>query len=507
MDTRPTLLLCPSCMIPGWEQKFVENLEANHPFTIRMYTTLGNDERVLQKDDEIFETAPPAGVDEAYWHNCRIVFCSLEAWTPKHPPGPKYNYDRNKKEFLLMGKPDRNESEILTDCFARGIFDEGYTLKGGELFDRAASVIELCCLYKQIYSATLVLNRLGDFGGIADLLEGEASRAAWDTMKSKGISCFDIDTPEAKLARHTKAAYQEDIAPLLRAHRKNNIQQNILDAARLISKVLEGNCLRRLPLSRIPAAVDVHKMWTGEKNPKGIIGVDMKDVFYHTIMVEYSAEDYDTFEKEALTMHSDLYRDWMPKRDGEGMIPQDSRMLRNLLLLSNSLYFARPLAAGSPDRIPIPSSSHIRVSKIRKEIKRHQNIIKKLLVQCESADDDDEVWTVLAYRRSAIELYREDLLTESQKEFEEESFEDLQQIFTGQVLGSDKPREGVYSYDADIDSDGDPDEDRYQNLGMERNKQFLELDVARRKQRELKTLCADIEMGMEDNCWYHRDTA
>ena len=75
-----------------------------------------------------------------------------------------------------MGNPNRSPLEVLPGCFARGIFDEGHTLKVGELFDRAASVIELHVKYKQIHTATLLANRLGDFGGIADLLESPETR-------------------------------------------------------------------------------------------------------------------------------------------------------------------------------------------------------------------------------------------------------------------------------------------------------------------------------------------
>jgi hypothetical protein len=39
MDTRPTLILFPS-MIPGWVQKFDENLEAIHPLRITYYHNL-----------------------------------------------------------------------------------------------------------------------------------------------------------------------------------------------------------------------------------------------------------------------------------------------------------------------------------------------------------------------------------------------------------------------------------------------------------------------------------
>ena len=50
-------------------------------------------------------------------------------------------------------------------------------------------------------------------------------------------------------------------------------------------------------------------------------------------------------------------------RDGDGLKPQDSRILRILSLASNSPYFTRKLTENAPRRTAIPSTTHLKLAK------------------------------------------------------------------------------------------------------------------------------------------------
>lgn len=279
-----------------------------------------------------------------------------------------------------MGTPNRDPECDLTGCFSRVIVDEGHILKGGLLFDRAASIVGLNPRYRQIYSASLLANRITDYGGVADFMQTAKSIAAYKRVNSQGRNPFGFEDSDAVLARHTKKAFEKYIRPGLDAMGTMNKEAmgKEKEANRCLKMIFENNLLRRLPSSRVPSAVGIYRNWTPkETNPNGVIGFDIKDAFYITVGVEYKQDDYVEFQTKAKLLHWELYQDWMPQRDGTAIIPQDSRMLRDLCLLSNSTYFSRPLNENAPNREPIAGTNHSRLERLRRERNRCQAEVMK----------------------------------------------------------------------------------------------------------------------------------
>jgi len=327
-------------------------------------------------------------------------------WTCRHPPAPKYrNRHDDGVEYLLMGDPNRVQDRVLEGLFGWVIIDEGHRVKGGDLFDRAAAVIELEATYKQFHTATLLSNHISDLKGIADLLEDPESRAAYNKICTNGIhgiNRFESTSHNATLARHTADAYASYIHSALQDQDGRN------DAVKYLAMIFRNNLLRRLPSSKIPSAVRVHNLWKDGKNPEGVIGNDIKNVYYHTTTMEVSEEDWKAFNTEARALHRLLYGDFMFSRDEDGFISQNSRIIRKMILASNSPFFSRRLTAHARSREAIPTSIHLKVAKHHGEVTRYRKILKDLRTQLDRHPGNQTILQQIRNREYDLQILYDD---------------------------------------------------------------------------------------------------
>jgi hypothetical protein len=144
---------------------------------------------------------------------------------------------------------------------------------------------------------------------MADILQNERSKEAWDRISRLLINSFEDETHDAVLVRYTKRAYEVWIQPFFRVKKvKRKTGERVKTAISYMRPLFCNNVLCRLPSSRIPGAVGLHHLWTRENNPHGTIGQNIPAAYQHSIGVEFSEEDYSEFEQRAMVLHWDLYQ-------------------------------------------------------------------------------------------------------------------------------------------------------------------------------------------------------